>query len=72
MPHVHRLTLNRKLIEKTFSHKGQTFKVRFKVASERKGGITVEKAEFEDMRRIAKETGLSLRKVGRMLENLKD
>ncbi|HDH27842.1 MAG TPA: nickel pincer cofactor biosynthesis protein LarC [Euryarchaeota archaeon] len=72
MPHVHRLTLNRKLIEKTFSHKGQTFKVRFKVASECKGGITVEKAEFEDMRRIAKETGLSLRKVGRMLENLKD
>jgi len=72
MPHAHRLTLNRKLIEKTFSHKGQTFKVRFKVASEREGSITVEKAEFEDMRRIAKETGLSLRKVERMLENLKD
>ncbi len=72
MPHAHRLTLNRKMIEKTLSHKGQTFKVSFKVASDIKGSITVEKAEFEDMRRIAKETGLSLRKVERMLGNLKD
>jgi uncharacterized protein (TIGR00299 family) protein len=72
MPHAHRLTLNRKMIEKSVSHKGQTFKVRFKVASDIKGNITVEKAEFEDMRRIAKETGLSIRKVERMLDKLKD
>ena len=71
-PQTHRLTLNRKIIEKKVSHKGQTFNVRFKVASDCKGAFNVEKPEFEDLRRIARETDSSLSEVRDALEKLKD
>jgi uncharacterized protein (TIGR00299 family) protein len=72
MPEAHRLVLNRKVLERKVKIKGREFKVRFKAASDDNGIIITEKPEFEDMRRIAKETGLSLRKVEQMLEKLKD
>ncbi len=63
MPEAHRLVLNRKVIERKVKIKGREFKVRFKAASDDNGITITEKPEFEDLRMIARKTGLSLRQV---------
>ncbi len=69
MPHAHRLTLSRRIVEKKVVVGDREFKVRFKVAFDSAGVIAFERAEFEDMRRISKKTGLSLRKVREELKS---
>ncbi|HDH27679.1 MAG TPA: LarC family nickel insertion protein, partial [Euryarchaeota archaeon] len=69
MPHAHRLTLSRRIVEKKVVVGDREFKVRFKVAFDSAGVIAFERAEFEDLRRISKKTGLSLRKVREELKS---
>jgi uncharacterized protein (DUF111 family) len=42
--------------------------VRFKVASDAKGVIFSERPEFEDVKKIARKTGLSMREVEKLIE----
>jgi uncharacterized protein (TIGR00299 family) protein len=62
-PEAHRHVLNRKVIERKIRINGKDFNVRFKKSSDSSGKLISERPEFEDVKRIAKETGLSLRNV---------
>jgi uncharacterized protein (TIGR00299 family) protein len=63
LPEVHRHVLERSLLEKKIKIKDKEFSVRIKTAKNDEGNIMIEKVEFEDLKRIATDTGLSLREV---------
>jgi uncharacterized protein (DUF111 family) len=59
----HRLTLKRQLQSMGFEISGRKFNVRLKLARDATGSIVRVKPEFDDIRIIANEVGLPLRKV---------
>ncbi|MFQ5800427.1 MAG: nickel pincer cofactor biosynthesis protein LarC [Candidatus Hydrothermarchaeales archaeon] len=67
MPSVHRYVLKRTIVKKKVRIDKKDFTVRFKVASDAKEDVISERPEFEDVKKIATETGLSLREVERLL-----
>jgi uncharacterized protein (TIGR00299 family) protein len=68
MPDVHRIVLMREVTKRKVKIGGEKFEVRFKVASDAKGVIFSERPEFEDVKKIARKTGLSMREVEKLIE----
>ncbi|WP_407377875.1 nickel pincer cofactor biosynthesis protein LarC [Methanobrevibacter sp.] len=65
-PNLHRGTAKREFIKKTFEIEGKKYEVTFKIGYVN-GEIISERPEYEDLKRIAKESGLALRKVREMI-----
>jgi uncharacterized protein (TIGR00299 family) protein len=70
MPEVHRHVLGRESKEKRIKITGKEFKVNFKSARDPNGQLISQRPEFEDLKKIAKETGLSLREVEKRVKYL--
>jgi hypothetical protein len=70
LPITHRYTLKREVVEKEVKIKGKRFKVRFKTASDRHGTELKSAPEFEDLKKIAEKTGLSVRELKEICERL--
>jgi uncharacterized protein (TIGR00299 family) protein len=68
IPNIHRHVLNREISRRKVKIKGRDFTVRIKKAQDISGGIMSEKVEFEDLKKIARKTGLSLKDVERLLK----
>ncbi|RMF89636.1 MAG: nickel pincer cofactor biosynthesis protein LarC [Methanobacteriota archaeon] len=66
-PEMHRHRLKREEVEKEVTVNGQRFTVRFKRAVDARGTVISERPEFEDVKRIASETGLGLEEVKRRM-----
>ncbi|MEE8358308.1 MAG: nickel pincer cofactor biosynthesis protein LarC [Candidatus Hydrothermarchaeales archaeon] len=67
-PEAHRYVLKQEIVYKDVKISGQTYKVGFKVSKDKKGNITVVKPEFEDIKKIASNSGLSALKVKKILD----
>lgn len=61
-PNLHRGIAKREFITKTFNIKGKDYEITFKVAYVN-GEIISKRPEYEDLKRIAEDTGLALREV---------
>ena len=61
-PNIHRGIAKREFIKKTFLIEGREYEVTFKIGYVN-GKIISSRPEYEDLKKIAKDTGLSLRKV---------
>ncbi len=70
IPETHRHVLKREIREKRISLNGKPFKVRFKTALGSDGSVVSSNPEFDDVKRIAGETGLSLPEVKKHLKKL--
>jgi len=68
MPIAHRYVLRREVVRKEVEFEGRCYGVRFKVAKDAKGEVLKTAPEFEDVKRIAKEAGKSIREVRAFLE----
>ena len=65
-PHIHRGITKREFVKKSVNINGKDFEVTFKVAYIN-DEIISKRPEYEDLKRIAKDTGLSLRDVREMV-----
>ena len=61
-PNIHRGLAKREFVKRTFEIEGKDYEVTFKIGYVN-DEIISERPEYEDLKRIAKETGLPLRKV---------
>lgn len=66
-PNLHRGTAKRKFIKKTFEIEGNEYEVTFKIGYVN-GEIISERPEYEDLKKIAEDTGLALRKVRELIK----
>ncbi|WP_407432142.1 nickel pincer cofactor biosynthesis protein LarC [Methanobrevibacter sp.] len=66
-PNIHRGIAKREFVKKTFEIKGKKYEVTFKIGYVN-GEIISNRAEYEDLKRIALDTGLSLRKVKEIIQ----
>ena len=66
-PNLHRGIAKREFVKKEFDIAGKTFGVTFKIAYVN-GEIISSRPEYEDLKRIAKECDLPLRKVKEMIQ----
>ena len=66
-PNMHRGIAKREFVKKEFDIEGKTFEVTFKIAYVN-GEIISSRPEYEDLKRIAKECDLPLRKVKEMIQ----
>ena len=66
-PNIHRGMAKREFIKKTFEIEGRQYEVTFKIGYVN-GEIISERPEYEDLKRIAVESGLSLRKVRELIK----
>lgn len=65
-PNLHRGTAKREFVKKTFNIEGKDYEVTFKIGYVN-GEIISKRPEYEDLKRIAKESGLALRKVKELI-----
>ena len=65
---IRRHISNREETVRTVKVQGKQFRVRVKKAFDAKGNLVREKPEYEDLRRVAEETGLSLREISQQVE----
>lgn len=68
---IRRHISNREEVAILVTIKGREFRLRVKRAFDTEGKLLREKPEYEDLKRISKETGQSLREVVRLIENTK-
>jgi uncharacterized protein (TIGR00299 family) protein len=68
VPVMHRFTVQRKIMEVNITAAGNSHLIHVKVASDKKGEILNISAEFDDCKRIAKETGLPVKDIIRKAE----
>lgn len=66
-PNMHRGIAKREFVKKTYNINGQDYEVTFKRGYVN-GEIISERPEYEDLKRIAQESGLPLRKVKEMIK----
>ena len=66
-PNIHRGMAKREFLKKTFEIEGRQYEVTFKIGYVN-GEIISERPEYEDLKRIAVESGLSLRKVRELIK----
>lgn len=66
-PNIHRGIAKREFVKKTFEIKGKKYEVTFKIGYVN-GEIISNRAEYEDLKRIALDTGLSLRKIKEIIQ----
>ena len=66
-PHIHRGISKREFVKKTFSINNNDYEVTFKVAYIN-DEIISDRPEYEDLKKIAQDTGLSLREVKEMIQ----
>lgn len=69
IPNVHRHVLKREISRRKVKIKGKKFTVKIKKAQDSSGKVMSERVEFEDLKKIARETGLSLKEVERLLKS---
>ncbi len=67
LPTVHRYALEREVVQVGVKLAGREFKPRVKVAREQ-GNLVCSAAEYEDVKKIAERTGLSLREIIKRVE----
>jgi uncharacterized protein (TIGR00299 family) protein len=65
---AHRFILKKEESEEKIKIGGRDFNVRYKTGKDKEGAIISKRAEFEDLKKIAKETGSSLRDIKKHLE----
>jgi uncharacterized protein (TIGR00299 family) protein len=65
-PNLHRGIAKREFVKKTFNINGKDYEVIFKIAYIN-GEIISERPEYDDLKRIAEDSGLPLRKVKEMI-----
>jgi len=65
-PHIHRGITKREFVKKTFNINSKDYDVTFKIAYI-DGEIISKRPEYEDLKKIAKDTGLALRDVKEMV-----
>lgn len=68
MQNVHRSVLEREITEVPFTHDGRTWNIRVKSGYIDGMPATI-KAEYEDLKAVAKDSGLPLKKIARYAEN---
>lgn len=66
-PNIHRGIAKREFVKKTFKIEGKEYEVTFKIGYVN-GEVISERPEYEDLKKIAKDSGLSLRKVKELIE----
>lgn len=66
-PNLHRGIAKREFIKKEYEIEGETYEVTFKVGYVN-GEVISKRPEYEDLKKIAKESGLALRKVRDMIK----
>ena len=66
-PNIHRGIAKREFVKKIFTINGKDYEVTFKIGYVN-GEIISKRAEFEDLKKIAKDSGLSLRKIKEMIK----
>ena len=66
-PNIHRGIAKREFVEKTFEIEGKEYEVTFKIGYVN-GEIISERPEYEDLKRISKDSGLSLREVKELIK----
>lgn len=66
-PNIHRGLAKREFIKKSYEINGKTYEVTFKIGYVN-GEIISKRPEYEDLKKIAAETGLSLRKVKELVK----
>ena len=66
-PHIHRGISKREFVKKTYSINNNDYEVTFKVAYIN-DEIISDRPEYEDLKKIAQDTGLSLREVKEMIQ----
>ena len=64
---IHRGLAKREFIKKTFEINGSEYEVTFKIGYVN-GEIISKRHEYEDLKKIAKDTGLSLREIKEMIK----
>lgn len=65
-PHIHRGISKREFVKKSYNIDGKDYEVTFKIGYVN-GKIISERPEYEDLKRIAKDSGLALRDVREMI-----
>ena len=65
-PNIHRGIAKREFVKKTFNIDEKEYEVTFKIGYVN-GEIISERPEYDDLEKIAKDTGLALRKVKEMI-----
>ena len=66
-PNIHRGIAKREFVKKTFEIKGKEYEVTFKIGYVN-GEIISNRAEYEDLKKIAHDTNLSLREIKEIIE----
>ena len=66
-PNIHRGLAKREFIKKTFEIKDKEYEVTFKIGYVN-GEIISKRPEYEDLKKIAEETGLSLREIKELIK----
>lgn len=66
-PNIHRGMAKREFVKKNYEIEGKTYEVTFKIGYIN-GEIISKRPEYEDLKRIAAESGLSLRKVKELIQ----
>ncbi len=66
-PNIHRGIAKREFVKKTFEIKGKEYEVTFKIGYVN-GEIISNRAEYEDLKKIAQDTNLSLREIKEIIE----
>ena len=66
-PNIHRGLAKREFIKKTFEVKSKKYEVTFKIGYVN-GKIISKRPEYEDLKKIAKDTGLSLREIKEIIK----
>lgn len=66
MPNIHRGISKREFEKETFEVNGKDYEVTFKIGYVN-GEIISRRPEYEDLKRIAKDSGLALRKVKELI-----
>ena len=67
LPHIHRGITKREFVKKTFNIEGKNYEVTFKIAYIN-DEIISKRPEYEDLKKIAKDTGLALRDIKEMVQ----
>ena len=67
IPNIHRGLSKREFTKKTYEIEGKTYEVTFKIGYVN-GEVISKRPEYEDLKKIAAESGLSLRKVKEMIK----
>ena len=66
-PNIHRGLSKREFVKKSYEIEGKSYEVTFKIGYVN-GEVISERPEYEDLKKIASESGLSLRKVKELIK----